>query len=53
MGYVVFVSGIEFDDEKVLKVKEWFIFIKLEEVRKFLGFVGYYRKFVRDFLKIV
>lgn len=35
------------------KVFNWFIFIILEEVRKFLGFVGYYCKFIRNFSKIV
>lgn len=52
VGHVVSASGIEPDDEKIQKVREWPTPTKAEEVRKFLGFVGYYRKFIKDFSKI-
>ncbi|XP_056017057.1 uncharacterized protein LOC130053684 [Ostrea edulis] len=45
-------KGIEPDPEKVDKVKSWPTPRTPEEVRKFLGFIGYYRKFVRNFSKL-
>ena len=42
VGHVVSENGIEQDDDKISKVKEWPRPTTSEEVRKFLGFVGYY-----------
>lgn len=42
VGYVVFKNGIELDLDKIEKVVNWFRLIKLDEVRQFVGFVGYY-----------
>lgn len=47
-----FNQGIGTDPEKTNKVLNWPIPTTSEEVRKFLGFVGYYRKFIRNFSKI-
>ena len=52
VGHVVSAEGIEPDPEKIQKVMEWPIPRSKEEVRQFLGFIGYYRKFVKDFSKI-
>lgn len=52
VGHVVSASGVEPDDDKVKKVKEWPTPTNSEEVRKFLGFVGYYRRFIQNFSKI-
>ena len=52
VGHIVSEKGIEPDSEKVEKVIQWPKPTTKEEVRQFLGFVGYYRKFVKDFAKI-
>jgi hypothetical protein len=52
VGYIVSENGIEADPEKVDKIRDWPTPSSPEEVRKFLGFAGYYRKFVQDFAKI-
>jgi hypothetical protein len=43
---------IEMEQVKVNKVKTWTRPCSVREVRKFLGFTGYYRHFVKDYLKI-
>lgn len=52
LGHVVSADGIEADPAKTEAVKTWPIPKSVKEVRKFLGFVGYYRRFVKDFSKI-
>lgn len=52
VGHVVSAEGIEPDDDKITKVKNWPTPSNSEDVRKFLGFVGYYRKFILNFSKI-
>ena len=52
VGHVVSEQGIEADPEKVDKIKHWPTPTNPEQVRQFLGFAGYYRKFVKDFSKI-
>ena len=52
VGHIVSKKGIETDPDKTDKVLHWPIPKTPEEVRKFLGFVGYYRKFIKNFSKI-
>ena len=52
VGHIVSEEGIEPDPDKINKVKSWPTPTTPEEVRKFLGFAGYYRRFVKDFAKI-
>jgi hypothetical protein len=40
------------DDVKVEKVRKWLPPKNVTEVRKFLGFTGYYRYFIKDYSKI-
>ena len=52
VGHIVSEKGVEPDPAKIDKVINWPTPTTPDEVRQFLGFVGYYRKFVKDFSKI-
>jgi hypothetical protein len=52
LGHIVSEKGVATDPDKVKLVKEYPTPTKVSEVRSFLGFVGYYRKYVKDFCKI-
>lgn len=45
-------EGIGPHDDKITKVKNWPTPSNSEDVRRFLGFVGYYRKFIMNFSKV-
>jgi len=49
---VVSADGIETDPAKIQKVKDWPTPENADELRSFLAFAGYYRRFVKDFSKI-
>lgn len=52
VGHVVSEKGVETDPEKVEKVLTWPTPQSPEEVRRFIGFVGYYRRFVKNFSQV-
>ena len=52
LGHIVSADGIESDPSKVEKARNWQTPSNSNEVRQFLAFAGYYRTFVKDFLKI-
>ena len=49
LGHIVGHRGLEYDPKKIEDVKAWPIPDCLRSVRQFLGFVGYYRRFVPGF----
>ena len=52
LGHVVSKEGIETDPKKIAAVKYWPRPETVTQVRKFLGFTNYYRKFLHDYAKI-
>jgi len=52
LGHVVSADGIEADPVKIEAVKYWPTPKSVKQVRQFLGFVGYYRRFIKGFASI-
>ena len=52
LGHIVSSKGIETDPKKVKAVKNWTIPKTVTDVRSFLGFTNYYRRFIRGYAKV-
>ena len=52
VGHIVSEAGKEIDPDKTDQVTSWPTPSSPEDVRRFLGFVGYYRRFIRNFSQI-
>jgi hypothetical protein len=52
LGVRITQGEVQMDDTKVEKVRNWRPPTNVTEVRKFLGFTGYYQYFIKDYLKI-
>jgi len=52
LGHIVSERGVETDPEKVAALKSWPVPTNLKTLRSFLGFAGYYRRFIRGYSAI-
>lgn len=52
LGHVVTPEGVKPNPEKIRVIQKWPLLKNEKELKGFLGMVGYYRKFIRDFAKI-
>jgi len=50
---VIGPEGIKIEKEKVKSVLDWPVSKSVKEVQKFLGLANHYRRFVKDFARIV
>ena len=49
LGHVVSAAGIAMDPKKLEVVKSWPAPVNLKEVRAYVGFVSYFRRYIKDF----
>uniref|UniRef100_A0A3B1KCG2 ribonuclease H n=1 Tax=Astyanax mexicanus TaxID=7994 RepID=A0A3B1KCG2_ASTMX len=52
LGHIVSEDGVETDPEKISALTTWPKPRNIRELKSFLGFTGYYRRFVKDYSKI-
>ena len=52
LGHIVSEEGISCDPAKTSAVGSWPVPTNVKELQKFLGFTGFYRRFVKDYAKI-
>src|SRR5208282_1522286 len=52
LGHVVSANGLEVQEEKVSAVRSWSTPTNLHDVRSFVGFCSYYRRFIESFANI-
>ncbi len=52
LGHIVSENGVETDPDKISALTTWPKPTNISELKSFLGFTGYYRRFVRDYSKI-
>ena len=53
LGLIVSKDGISMDPEKIKVIQEWETPRNLTEVQSFVGFCNFYRRFIKDFSKIL
>ena len=52
LGHIVSAKGVATDPEKIAKVMEWPRPTSRKEMQQFLGFCGYYRRYVKSYSAI-
>ena len=52
LGHVISAAGVESDPKKIEVVRAWPTPSYVTDVRAFLGFCNYYRKFIRNYIDV-
>ena len=53
LGYLIGPFGISMDGKKVATIRDWPVPSNLQELRSFLGFCNFYRRFIKGYSTIV
>ena len=53
LGHIVSDKGVQTDPDKISALKKWPVPSNIRDLRSFLGFAGYYRRFVCNYAQIV
>ena len=53
LGVVISPKGVEMQKEKIEGVLSWLVSRNIKEVQKFLDLINYYRRFIKNFARIV
>jgi hypothetical protein len=53
LGLIIGADGIKMDPEKIAAVRDWPVPRKIRDVRSFLGFANFYRRFIRGYSEVV
>lgn len=53
LGHVVSEAGVQTDPDKISAIASWPEPDNIKSLRQFLGFTGYYRRFIKDYARIV
>ena len=53
MGNIVTTTGLAITPKKVEAILEWLVLTNIKEVQAFLGFANFYRRFIKDYSRIV
>ena len=52
LGHIVSANGVATDPRKIKAVQNWALPLYVTDVRGFLGFCNYYRRFIRDYITL-
>jgi len=52
LGVVIGPNGIEIKKKKIDGVLSWLELKNMKDVRKFLGLANYYKRFIKDFMRV-
>ena len=53
LGFIIGIEGIAMDPDKVTIIKDWEVPTSLRGLQSFLGFCNFYRRFLKDYGRVV